>query len=76
MPWHCKESSSTIKIPVTRTLSYPGTIQMSYKNEYVAFSIQNKAQGWSIGGFMKKFIPKGKNEMILPDDNNPSVSKN
>ncbi len=25
---------------------------------------------------MKKFIPKGKNEMILPDDNNPSVNKN
>ena len=28
---------------------------------------------WSIGGFVKKLLPKGKNEMILPDDNNPTI---
>ena len=34
---------------------------------------QGGGQSWSIGGFVKKFLPKGKNEMILPDDNNPTI---
>ena len=35
--------------------------------------LQSTAQSWSIGGFVKKLLPKGKNEMILPDDSNPSI---
>ena len=35
--------------------------------------LQGTAQSWSIGGFVKKLLPRGKNEMILPDDSNPSI---
>jgi hypothetical protein len=31
-------------------------------------------QRWSLGGFFKSLIPKGKNEMILPDDKKKTVS--
>ena len=29
--------------------------------------------GWSLGGFFKSLIPKGKNEMILPDDSKKTI---
>lgn len=34
----------------------------------------NTSGGWSLGGFFSKLAPKPKNQMILPDDSNPSVS--
>ena len=31
--------------------------------------------GWGFGGFLKRMLPKMKNQAHLPDDKNPTVSK-
>lgn len=37
------------------------------------FNLFSLLRGWSLGGIFNKFSLKPKNQMILPDDKNPTV---